>query len=972
MTVLISPGVDVQIIDESFYASAGAGTIPLIVIATASDKTLPSGSGIAPYTQASNAGKLFLATSQRELLQNYGNPEFVTQDGTPIHGHELNEYGLHAAYQYLGIANRAYVLRADIDIAQLAAAVTPPVGPPIGGTYWLDLGETRWGIFQSNGNRIAGAAWESQPVKMAMDPDVIVDGSGNKVPKPVFGNDGDYAIAVTSSDNRIYEKINGDWYEVGSASWKAARPTTVRGTPMTGVVLGGTSFIVNGTEIFFGSDTPLAGVVTEINNANITNVFADIGNAALVIKNLAGDNLVISNGTGTPLVTLGITPGTYKGVEVFRSNDASYPAGSVAGDVWVKGSSPNRGASVVMKRYSSAAQQWQTLTAPFYPYNSSYPDGNSLKDAAALTAMGVPTLGTIYMAYDAAAGVQVLRRWSGARWEDLVYEASFDAPHTPPVEGALWYNPDFRCDIMVGDGTKWVGYRRRFPDTDPMGVIIAGSMPETQSDGTALVEHDLWLDSSDLENYPALYRWDNSALRWRRIDTTDQTTPFGIVFEDTRENSGTEFDGMPNAGAYAYRSERMADMLVSDFVEPDAPDPRTYPDGMLLFNTRYSTYNVKVWQPFHFFDGGFDPNTDFTVEGYTIGSPSYAFPPLEAAGRWVTASGNKVDGSPYMGRKAQRIMIVRAMSAALQSNSDLRSELVYFNLIASPGYPEMIDEMILLNTDQKEISFIVADTPARLKPMASEIEGWAKNRNLAASNGEEGLTSANIYTAVYYPWGLSTNVDGMEVMVPPSTIALRTMAYNDQVAYPWFAPAGFQRGLVTNATTVGYLTDEGEFKPVLLNQGQRDTLYENKINPIAFIPGRGLVIYGQKTLSPLVSALDRVNVARLANYLKYNLDIVMKPFLFEPNDQQTRDTAKLTVERFLTGIVGLRGITDFAVICDTTNNTPERIDRNELWLDVLIQPTRAVEFIYVPVRIRNTGSLMTNTGVSQSGGTTTA
>ncbi|RYD66604.1 MAG: hypothetical protein EOP83_04620, partial [Verrucomicrobiaceae bacterium] len=215
------------------------------------------------------------------------------------------------------------------------------------------------------------------------------------------------------------------------------------------------------------------------------------------------------------------------------------------------------------------------------------------------------------------------------------------------------------------------------------------------------------------------------------------------------------------------------------------------------------------------------------------------------------------------------------------------------------------------------------------------------------------LSTADIYTGIYYPWGLGTNIDGTEVMIPPSTMALCTMAYNDSVAYPWYAPAGFQRGLVTAANTVGYLTDEGEFKPVLLNPGQRDTLYENKINPIAFMPSRGLVVYGQKTLSPLTSALDRINVARLANYLKYNLDNLMKPFLFEQNDQQTRDSAKLTVQRFLAGLVTLRALEDFAVLCDETNNTPERRDRNELWVDILIKPLKAIEFIYVPVRIRN-------------------
>ena len=117
------------------------------------------------------------------------------------------------------------------------------------------------------------------------------------------------------------------------------------------------------------------------------------------------------------------------------------------------------------------------------------------------------------------------------------------------------------------------------------------------------------------------------------------------------------------------------------------------------------------------------------------------------------------------------------------------------------------------------------------------------------------------------------------MVVPPSHIAMRTIAFNDQVAFPWFAPAGFTRGLVDNSTSVGYITPEEEFQAVTLSEGQRDTLYSNKINPIAFIPNRGLVVFGQKTLSPVASALDRINVARLIVYLRYQLDNLAKPFL---------------------------------------------------------------------------------------------
>ena len=132
-------------------------------------------------------------------------------------------------------------------------------------------------------------------------------------------------------------------------------------------------------------------------------------------------------------------------------------------------------------------------------------------------------------------------------------------------------------------------------------------------------------------------------------------------------------------------------------------------------------------------------------------------------------------------------------------------------------------------------------------------------------------------------------------------------------------------------------------------------LYINKINPIAARPNTGLVVFGQKTLNPVASALDRINVSRLINYIRYNMDILVQPFLFEPNDEETRDSVTVTCNRFLGELLGKRALYDFGVRCDETNNTPARIDRNELWIDVAIQPVKAIEFIYIPIRVLNTG-----------------
>jgi hypothetical protein len=441
---------------------------------------------------------------------------------------------------------------------------------------------------------------------------------------------------------------------------------------------------------------------------------------------------------------------------------------------------------------------------------------------------------------------------------------------------------------------------------------------------TALATNDLWIDTSDLENYPLIKRYNAGTSTWETINNTDQTTENGILFADARYRDGDA----------ASDSSDIVDLLDSSWVDSDAPDPDLFPQGMLLFNTRRSGYNVKEYMVNYF---------DATVTSRNA---------------WVSKVGVKSDGSPYMGRKAQRRVIVEAMQAGLNSSLDARQEQNDFTLIACPGYPELLDEMVVLNTDRKGTAFVLVDPPFRLQPTGTDLFNWATNANNAPTNSEEGLVTLNEYSAVFYPNAYTSNLTGEDVMVPASHIMLRTIALNDQVAYPWFAPAGLRRGVVNNATSVGYLSSEGEFVPSPLGQGVRDVMYQNRLNPIVIQPTGGVVVWGQKTLAVTASALDRVNVARLVVYVRKQLEVLVKPYFFEPNDTLTRNEVKQAVETFFNELVGLRALYDFLVVCDTSNNTPERIDRNELWIDIAIKPVKAVEFIYIPIRIKNTGEAL--------------
>jgi hypothetical protein len=266
--------------------------------------------------------------------------------------------------------------------------------------------------------------------------------------------------------------------------------------------------------------------------------------------------------------------------------------------------------------------------------------------------------------------------------------------------------------------------------------------------------------------------------------------------------------------------------------------------------------------------------------------------------------------------------------------------------------------MIALNNERGNTGFVVGDTPLRLGGTANELVAWATNNNGLGLATQDGLTAADPYSAVFYPSCQTTDLGGSIVVQPPSHMMVRTIIRSDEVAYPWLAPAGTRRGVIDNADQIGYINAQtGEFVSLGVNQGLRDVLYLNRINPITFVPGIGITNFGNKTTYDVTSSLDRINVARLVAFIRSRLESIGKNFLFEPNDQITRDEIKNAVNGLMIDLVAKRGIYDFLVICDDTNNTPARIDANELWIDIAIEPVKAVEFIYIPVRLKNTGEI---------------
>jgi phage tail sheath protein FI len=189
--------------------------------------------------------------------------------------------------------------------------------------------------------------------------------------------------------------------------------------------------------------------------------------------------------------------------------------------------------------------------------------------------------------------------------------------------------------------------------------------------------------------------------------------------------------------------------------------------------------------------------------------------------------------------------------------------------------------------------------------------------------------------------------------MPPSVVALGTFGSTKRFSEIWFAPAGFTRGGLSDAQAGG-LPVVGISKQ--LNSKDRDSLYETGINPIAKFPHEGIVIFGQKTLQATPSALDRVNVRRLMNYVKKEISRMASTVLFDPNVQVTWDRFLSQAEPFLASVKSRLGLTDFRVVLDETTTTPDLVDRNIVYAKILLKPARAIEYIALDFNITNSGA----------------
>ena len=423
-------------------------------------------------------------------------------------------------------------------------------------------------------------------------------------------------------------------------------------------------------------------------------------------------------------------------------------------------------------------------------------------------------------------------------------------------------------------------------------------------------------------------------IRWQVVNSNTSSGTFDLLIRQGNDNTQTPI-------VLETWTNLSLDPTVGNFVSAVIGDTvQNYSStlnqitisGSYTNQSRYvRVKSVNNATPFYFDNNG-EAKNQFTSSLPINTSGSFG----SAVGSMETAAGNKYYSEILAGVSNSQGLIganYTNMVNLLANQDDYR-----FNVLLAPG---LIDSgafastvtSIISNTQNRGDSIYVVDQNPYNSTVGNAVTA-AATRNTS-------------YAATYWPWVQTVDPDsGARVFVPASTMIGGVYAFNDSVSEPWFAPAGINRGGLSNVI-------RAEQK---LPQSNRDTLYSGNVNPIATFPGTGVVVYGQKTLQRQASALDRVNVRRLLIALKSYISQVANNLVFEQNTIATRNQFLSQVNPYLESVQQRQGLYAFRVIMDDSNNTPDVIDRNQLVGQIYIQPTKTAEFIYLDFNILPTGA----------------
>jgi len=932
--------------DQSTFATGVDTLIPLYVIATASNKVIDETTGeIALGTTKDFAGQVDIVTSQREVIDRYGVPYFAELNGTVLQGDERNEYGLYGLYDAMGTTSLAYVLRADIDLSQLTAREEEPTSNVKNGTLWLDESNSNLGLFFA---KQASSSTTAKPSKdwIAYNTVTFVD----EAPNNDQGADDDIAVTILDGKLTAYRKVNGSWEIAGTSAQNVYKQSSIEYPTeyavndlwlKTTAINGGISLALKRWVASLESWTEVAmPAVTSFIDAEAT-LGSTLGSNSLCMKfELEGDTAKQIVGEAyiyTPISTALKISATsaFATLSETKTMTLRYVEDGALKKISVSATTTSTAESVAHSFEKAIKENGSTKVRVANEEGKLviYSDIPDMELSGDITSFG---FAAEKEGYNKAGDV-----WTKC----TTITAQKSEPRAKATEGTLWFNDDLMVDIMVNNGSEWKGFENYYTTETKPGIYVTSEEP------TGTIQNEsLWIDTGD-DNYPTIRRYFDGD--WELLNNSDQTTPNGVVFADARY-----YDKDGNTPTYSVTDGKVTStLLISDNVDPDCVNPQTYPAGIILFNTRFSTNNVKEFkeEPFEGLYKLSEDDDHTTDYEYTVGKKFYVSATDAEKlfkNRWVSASGNASDGSGLFGAKAQRKMVVNAMADAIKSNEDIRTFDYDFFFATCPGYPELDDELISLNTEKKEMFEIVSDCPKTLEPNATKIQAWATNANNATSHGDEGRVLKNTYVVRNYPsMGLTSNVDGSEIAVPTSIAKMRNLLVlpRGQIA------AGTQYGQVTNLASVGYITDEDEYASVVIKDGLGEVLISKDINPIMPRRGTGLLFWGERTENNVESSLSDEHAIITLLRIKRQLEQFCQPYFFRINTEALRADFERGIRGILGQYISTNELYDFAVSME--RNTAETIQRRELWCDISLEIAKGIEQIYLPIHIVATGTI---------------
>jgi hypothetical protein len=418
-------------------------------------------------------------------------------------------------------------------------------------------------------------------------------------------------------------------------------------------------------------------------------------------------------------------------------------------------------------------------------------------------------------------------------------------------------------------------------------------------------------------------------VRWEITAPNTGSGTFNVLIRrgDDASNKKIILEAWNNVTLDPNSSNYISKVIGDQTLNYDSTDNQMEISGSYPNNSRYVRIKSVNYPTPNYLDSNGTPLTQFT------GSI-----PLAQSGSFGAATGNIIGDAKFY----ETITSGNTQGISPTSYNNMISllgntEAYQFNVLFTPGLTNDLHTSqvtsIITNTTSRGDSLYVVDL-GTYGTSVSGINTQAQSRDTS-------------YAAAYFPWvRIIDPGTGRHIWAPASTVIPGVYAFNDKVSAPWFAPAGINRGGLNTVLSA-------EMK---LSQNQKDSLYENNVNPLATLPKQGVVVFGQKTLQKASSALDRVNVRRLLIELKNYIRQIADTVVFEQNTISTRNSFLARVNPYLETIQQKQGLYAFKVIMDDSNNGPDVIDRNQLIGQIYIQPTRTAEFVSLDFILQPTGA----------------